>query len=149
MAPRVVKRSTASSAKRGSLKPMKVSESFRAYVLEQLAGVTRLTARSMFGGVGLYSDDVFFGIVAADTLYFKVDESNKGRYDATHMPAFKPYVDRPMSMSYRQVPVAVLEDPGELAMWAKVSIDVAKSPAGSSRKSSERVAHPDHRKLQR
>jgi TfoX/Sxy family transcriptional regulator of competence genes len=27
----------------------------------------------MFGGVGLYAADVFFGILAADTLYFKVD----------------------------------------------------------------------------
>jgi DNA transformation protein len=111
---------------RGRLQSMRVSEGFRDYVLEQLAGVPRVHARAMFGGVGLYADDLFFGILAADTLYFKADERTRGRYAAAHMGAFKPYADRPMSMSYFQVPARVLEDPEELAMWAQDAIAVAR-----------------------
>jgi hypothetical protein len=36
--------------------PMAVSEDYLQYVLEQLAGLGRVTARRMFGGVGLYHE---------------------------------------------------------------------------------------------
>ena len=61
---------------------MRVTDGFRAFVLEQLEGVKSVRARAMFGGVGLYADEVFFGILAADTLYLKVDDSNRGQYEA-------------------------------------------------------------------
>src|SRR5919106_6037875 len=95
---------------RGRLRSMRVSTSFREFVLDQMAGLDGLRARAMFGGVGLYANDVFFGILAADTLYLKVDDSNRGQYEAEGMTAFQPYADKPMSMSYYQVPARVLED---------------------------------------
>jgi len=36
----------------------------------------------MCSGIGLYAEEVFFGIVAADTLFFKVDDSNRRDYEA-------------------------------------------------------------------
>ena len=104
---------------------MRVTDGFRAFVLEQLAGVKSVRAHKMFGGVGLYADDVFFGIVAADTLYLRVDDTNRGQYEAAGMTAFKPFADKPMSMSYYQVPVDVLEDRDELVVWARASVRVA------------------------
>ena len=88
---------------------MRVTDGFRTFVLEQLADVESVRARAMFGGVGLYADDVFFGILAANTLYLKVDDSNRGQYEAEGMTAFQPYSDRPttikpVTMSYYQVP---------------------------------------------
>jgi DNA transformation protein len=50
---------------------MRVTDGFRAFVLEQLADLESVRARAMFGGVGLYAGDVFFGLVAADALYLK------------------------------------------------------------------------------
>ncbi len=44
----------------------------------------------MFGGTGLYCDDVFIGIIARDRLYLKVDESNRPDYERHGMKAFKP-----------------------------------------------------------
>jgi DNA transformation protein len=105
---------------------MGVTDSFRVFVLEQLAGVDHIHARAMFGGVGLYAADVFFGILAADTLYFKVDDSNRSAYESAGMKAFQPYADRPMSMSYYEVPAVVIEDPAPLAAWASAAIRVAK-----------------------
>jgi DNA transformation protein len=106
--------------------PMRVTEGFRLFILGQLGGVDQLHARAMFGGVGLYAADVFFGILAADTLYFKVDDSNRPAYEAAGMKAFRPYADRPMSKSYYQVPVVVIEDPAELSAWARAAIRAAR-----------------------
>ncbi len=64
----------------------------------------------MFGGVGLYSDDTFFGILAADVLYFKVDDTNRRQYEQADSKPLKPYADRPMTMSYYDVPASVVED---------------------------------------
>ena len=113
---------------------MRVSDGFRAFVLEQLAGVKSVRARAMFGGVGLYAGDVFFGILAADTLYLKVDDSNRGRYEAAGMEAFKPYAGKSMTMSYYKVPAGVIEDPDELAVWARASVRVAMSARPARRK---------------
>ena len=104
---------------------MRVSESFRAFVLEQLVDVASVRARAMFGGVGLYSGDVFFGMIAADVLYLKVGDRNRGRYEAAGMTAFAPYADKPMTMPYYQVPASVIEDRHELGIWAHASIEVA------------------------
>ena len=104
---------------------MRVTDGFRAFVLEQLEGVKSVQPRAMFGGVGLYADEVFFGILAADTLYLKVDDSNRGQYEAAGMAAFKPYADKAMTMPYYQVSAGVIEDGDELAAWARASIRVA------------------------
>ncbi len=81
----------------------------------------------MFGGVGLYCDDVFFGILARDTLFLKVDETNRHDYEDTGMEAFRPYPNRSGSMKYYAVPVGILESPLELAAWARKSIAAAQT----------------------
>ena len=90
----------------------------------------------MFGGVGLYAGDVFFGIVAADLLHLKVDDSNRAQYVSIRMPAFQPYADRPIAMSYYQAPAEAFEDRDELTAWgARTSIRVAaRAPLGKSRR---------------
>ena len=113
------------SASRGKLTSMRVTEGFRAFVLGQLSGLESVRERAMFGGIGLYADDVFFGILAADTLYLKVDDSNRGQYEAAGMTAFNPSSDKPMTMSYYQVPASVVEDRSALAAWARASVHVA------------------------
>ena len=81
----------------------------------------------MFGGFGLYADDLFFGILAADVLYFKVDDSNRPDYERAKSEAFHPFEDRPMSMSYFSVPPSVLESTPTLSSWAEKAIAVARS----------------------
>ena len=111
----------------GKLLSMKVSDGFRSFAMDQLDGVPGLRAKAMFGGIGLYANEAFFGILAADVLYLKVDDSNRRDYEAAGSKAFKPFADRPMSMSYYAVPLAVLEAAPELAQWAAQSIAVAKN----------------------
>jgi TfoX/Sxy family transcriptional regulator of competence genes len=79
---------------------LRVSDSFRAFALDQLSSVDDLIAKPMFGGFGLYAGDVFFGILAADVLYFKVDDSNRVDYQKVKAQPFSPFADGRMSMSY-------------------------------------------------
>jgi DNA transformation protein len=111
--------------KRRSLKSLRTSDTFRQYVLDQLEPLD-VRARSMFGGTGLYSGEDFFGIIAADVLYLKVDDTNRGMFESAGMKPFKPYADRPVTMKYYAVPVAVLENALELERWARASIAVAR-----------------------
>jgi DNA transformation protein len=105
---------------------MAVTEDFLQYVLEQLAGVGHVTPRRMFGAVGLYHDERFFGIIAGDTLYFKVNDSNRRDYEARGMDRFRPYADRPqLSMTYYEVPADILEDAEECGVWARNSVSIA------------------------
>ena len=108
---------------------MAVTEDFLQYVLEQLAGVGHVTPRRMFGAVGLYHDERFFGIIAGDTLYFKVNDSNRRDYEARGMDRFRPYADRPqLSMTYYEVPADILEDAEECGVWARNSVEFPRSP---------------------
>jgi DNA transformation protein len=116
---------------------MPVSKEFSAYVLEQLRSLPVLASRRMFSGVGLYSDGLFFALLADDTLYFKVDDSNRADYLERGMRPFMPFPDK-SSMSYYTVPVEVLEDTEELTRWAKKSVAVAL--AAAHRKVKPRVA---------
>jgi DNA transformation protein and related proteins len=116
------------------MKSLRVSEGFRTYALDQLSSVAGLRARPMFGGVGLYADEVFFGILAADVLYLKVDDSNRRDYEKIKSKPFHPFENRPMSMSYYAVPLSVLEVAPTLAAWAKRSIAVARASRTTTRR---------------
>ena len=104
---------------------MRVSATFKSYALDQLGEIGDVIPRSMFGGVGLYRRGVFFGIIAGDVLYLKVDGSNRADYERAGMSPFKPYPHRPATMQYFAVPVEVLESPIELSAWAGKAIGAA------------------------
>jgi DNA transformation protein and related proteins len=102
------------------------SNEYLQYVLEQLAGLRGVVSRRMFGGAGLYQDELFFALVSADTLYFKVSDDNRADYEARGMNRFRPYKDRPqVSLTYYEVPADVLEDPQQLVAWARRSLQAA------------------------
>lgn len=112
------------------MRTLRVSGGFKAFVLDQLADVG-VAGRAMFGGVGLYHDDLFFGIIARDVLYLKVDDVNRPDYEAAGAPPFRPYPDRAGTMQYFAVPVEILESATDLARWAAKAIDVAGRAAES------------------
>jgi len=112
---------------------MAVSESYRDFVLEQLGRVTPVTAKSMFGGVGIYARELFFALIADDRLYFKVDDSTRPDFERLGMEPFQPF-EQESSLGYYEVPADVLEDAGQLAPWMQRAIDVAaKAKAGRSK----------------
>jgi DNA transformation protein len=111
-----------------------VSEGFRTFVLEQLARTTAaVRARSMFGGVGLYSGDIFFALMDDDVLYFKVDDTTRARFEERGMGPFRPGGDDGEVMQYYEVPADVLEDAEALAPWAADAVEVARRARSGKR----------------
>jgi len=96
-------------------------ESFKDFVLDQLLGMGGVEARRMFGGYGLYREEIFFGIVYKGKLFFKIDESTVGEYRKRKMKPFRPS-DKQTLKSYYQVPVDVIEDADELREWAEKAV---------------------------
>ncbi len=110
---------------------MSVSASFRTFVIEQLTRVLpQVRARSMFGGVGIYSGNLFFALIADDTLYFKVADANRGDFEARGMGPFRPYGEHGEVMQYYEVPHDLLEDPDALRPWAEQAVAVAANKRG-------------------
>ena len=99
-------------------------------MVDQLEDLGDVTPRAMFGGVGLYHRGIFFGLIARDTLFLKVDDENRGDYDRAGMKPFKPYPNRSGTMKYYAVPVDVLESPMDLAAWARKAIAAAERGRG-------------------
>ena len=116
------------SKRRGAgrrLAPMHVSEGFKSLVLDNLTELGDVIPRSMFGGVGLYCDGVFFAVIAADVIYLKVDDTNRSDFESAGMQPFKPYPDRAGTMQYYAVPLEVVESAPELVEWSRKAVAVA------------------------
>ncbi len=95
-------------------------DSFKDFVLDQLADLHGVTARAMFGGHGLSCHGVFFGIIHKGQLYFKVTPATVPRYEQRGMKPFRPK-DKQTLKSFYEVPADVLEDAEELVDWAQKS----------------------------
>jgi DNA transformation protein len=93
-------------------------DGFMNFVLDQLSDLQGLTCRAMFGGYGLYCGRVFFGIVQKGRVYFKTNATTAPRYRGRMMKPFRPNANQTLK-NYYEVPVDVLEDAGELTIWAR------------------------------
>ena len=93
-------------------------DSFKDFVLDQLAEMSSVTCRAMFGGFGLYHYDVFFGILHKGRLYFKTSDESRPAYKKFGMKPFRPS-DQQTLKNYYEVPTDILEDDEELIVWAR------------------------------
>ncbi|HVG43779.1 MAG TPA: TfoX/Sxy family protein [Longimicrobium sp.] len=106
---------------------MAVTPEYRDFVLEQLGRVVPVTRRAMFGGVGIYSEGLFFGLMDDDTLYLKVDDGNRGRFESAGMGPFSPFGDDQHVMQYYELPADLLEDADALRPWVDGALDAARA----------------------
>lgn len=106
---------------------MAVSAGYRTFILEQLGRVLPdVRSRSMFGGVGVYSGEMFFALMDNDTLYFKVDDETRGDFEAIGMGPFRPFGESGEAMQYYEVSAALIEDHEALSEWATRAVSVAR-----------------------
>ena len=116
---------------------MAVSQSYREFVLEQLGRVTSVTGKSMFGGVGIYAQRLFFALIAEDRLHFKVSDATRPDFERRGMEPFRPFGED-SAMGYYEVPADVVEDVNHLGTWMKKAIDVAAAAKGGKNKRPKR-----------
>ena len=107
---------------------MKASVEYLNFVLEKLSQIGDIKSRAMFGGYGIFHEGIMFGIISADTLYFKVNDSNHAAYEGA---GSRPFTH---SRSYYEVPADVLDDAARLHDWAQVAIAVGHVAAKKKRR---------------
>ncbi len=99
-----------------------------AWLVERLSRVApSLRTRRMFGGVGLYSADVFFALIAGDVLYVKVDDESRPAFEARGMGPFQPFADKPSMRAYYELPPDALDDVRRLRPWVEAALRAARS----------------------
>lgn len=111
---------------------MGFDQEFRRYVEVKLSVVLPIRTKAMFGGVGIYGNDLFFALIAENKLYFKVGNLNRSDFETAGMEPFFPY-DSPSPMGYYELPPDLLDRPEELKVW----IDKALAVAETKRKKSK------------
>ena len=122
---------------------MASSSAFIDGVLGNLVSLGPIRARAMFGGWGLLLDDVMFGLIAGERLYFKVDTETQPRFAAAGAKAFTySRQGKQIVLSYRESPSgAPLEAPLEapsgaapLLPWAELGLAAARRARRKRRK---------------
>jgi len=101
-------------------------DAFVEHCLELLGALGPARARRMFGGHGIYVDDLFIALIALDRLYLKTDEGTRAAFAAA---GCEPFVytgqDKPVTMSYWPVPPEAMESPAEMLPWARRAMQAA------------------------
>jgi DNA transformation protein and related proteins len=85
-------------------------------------------SRPMFGGHGLYLDDLFFGLIAYGKFFLKTDEDNRGDFVKAKSKPFSFESARKglVVTSYWQCPDAVMKDARKLRQWIGKALDAAR-----------------------
>jgi DNA transformation protein and related proteins len=106
---------------------MVASDSFAEFLREQLAPLGRLTMRRMFGKTGVFCDGVMFGMVADNTLYFRVDDDNRATFkEAESLPPLNyESQGRIIDLSFWRAPDRLFDEPDELVRWARAALAAA------------------------
>lgn len=113
-----------------------------AHCLELLAPLGRVRARRMFGGHGLYVDDLFVALIAFDRLYLKADAQTRPRFEAAGcVPFVYDGQGKAVTMGYFTAPEDAMESPAYMQPWGRLALDAALR-AKAARKPASRVRRP-------
>jgi DNA transformation protein len=114
-------------------------EALAEHCIELFSPLGHARARRMFGGQGLYVDDLFIALIADGRLYLKTSEATRQTYaDAGGQPFVYPGSEHKPTvvMSYWTPPAEALESPALMAPWARLAMEAAlaaRKPATSRR----------------
>ncbi len=103
-----------------------MSSAFIDYLTETLASLGTVCSKRMFGGVGVYINELFCAIIVDDCLYFKGDDDNEAEFAAAACPPFT-YQKEGVSyaMRYYRVPDEAMDEPEQMRHWARLGLAAA------------------------
>jgi len=101
-------------------------DEFVQLVLEQMTGFGVPRVRRMFGGYGLYRDDLMFAIILQDKLYLKADAVNVASFEKAGSEPFT-YASKGkiVTLRYYEAPPDVYEDQDDMQQWARSAFEAA------------------------
>ena len=116
---------------------------FVEFLRETLSVIGEIRARKMFGGHGLFCNDLMIGLVADDTLYLKVDRESAPLFVERGSTPFEYMKNgKAMHMSYYLAPEEIYDDPDEAKHWASLAYAAAVRSKKVTLSSSRRRRFP-------
>lgn len=105
------------------------------YILDQLSFRDGIRVRKMFGGYGLYCDELFFALISEDVLYFKADAEASEYFASKGSEAFSYTTkhNKVVKVSYWKVPIEIIEDTDLLKDWFQKAMHSAISARKTKR----------------
>ena len=106
---------------------MVASDSFAAFLREQLAPLGHVTMRRMFGKTGVFCDGVMFGMVTDNMLYLRVDDHNRAAFKEAESDPPLSYRKQgsAIDLSFWRAPERLFDEPDELVSWARIALAAA------------------------
>jgi DNA transformation protein len=104
---------------------------FREFLEELYAPMGDVRVRPMFGGLGIFKDDLMFALAFDDVLYLRADEATAARFAAENSSPFiyKGMKGREIETSYFRLPDRLYDEPDELIAWSETALGVAQRAA--------------------
>jgi len=99
---------------------------FVDYLHEVFLDFGPIRSRRMFGGHGIYHNDLMFGLVADDELFLKTDKDNVEKFESLGLEPFEfETKDKVIKMSYYRAPEEIFDDPELAQEWGNIAFDAA------------------------
>jgi DNA transformation protein len=132
---------------------MTIKDEFARYCVELLGSLGGARSRRMFGGHGIYVDDLFVALIIGERLYLKADGESRAQFEAA---GCQPFIydgkDKPVTVSYYTAPDEAMESRELMQPWARLAVEAAlrarttkdktkiKRPAAAKKASAARPA---------
>ncbi len=102
------------------------ADDFVQHCRELLAPSGAVRSRRMFGGRGIYVDELFVALIIDERLYLKTDPATRPRFEAA---GCQPFVydgqGRQITVSYFSAPDDAMESPTLMQPWARLALEAA------------------------
>lgn len=99
---------------------------FADQVSALLAPLGQISVRRMFGGHGVYCDDLFIAILHDGTLWLKTDAESRERFEHAGGEPFEyRRKGETASLGFHSPPPEALESPPEMLVWARLAMQAA------------------------
>jgi DNA transformation protein len=106
---------------------MASKDTFATYCAELFGALGPVRVKRMFGGHGIYVDDVFIAIVAGETLYLKANGETSARFESAGCQPFRYTAKgRTVSVGYWSAPAQALDSPAAMRPWALLALQAAR-----------------------
>jgi DNA transformation protein len=105
---------------------MSTSPEYLDYLRELFAPLGTIRTRRMFGGAGVYCDEVFFALVIDDVLFLKADEQTRADFERAGLEPFCYEAEgRRVTLSYYRAPDEARDSPALMQPWAHAAMGAA------------------------
>ena len=119
---------------------MPAKNAYVEWITEWLSPLGQIATRAMMGGHVVYCNCVTFALVADNTLYLKVDDSTRAKFQALGLKPFRPFPDKPSAMSYYPAPPEFFEDSDVMLAWGREAVAVGKRAVAKKSKPAKKRA---------